>query len=433
MTAAAQDVCDVVIVGAGPAGATAAALLAQAGFCVIAVERERFPRFHIGESLLPSCLPVLERIGVDLGAAGYLRKCGAEFYDEALGVYSYFPFADALPGPPRHAYQVERARFDSDLLAAARGAGATIVEGVTAFAHRVDAGGVEIDVAPTPAGPGPDEGRGDATVSRPAVDRTAGRTIRARYLVDASGRRGILSRGGRDTVSIDGLGRAASFVHFDGIDPGVWPELVARGDVKVLRIDDGWLWAIPLAGNRLSIGAVVRTAPIDRDLVLAEVARSPVLSRLVAGATASATRLIADYSYASQMPHAERQVAIGDASGFLDPVFSSGVAIALSAAEQMAERLVAAFQAGTEADPTLMDAHRERMYVAYRTFHAIAHRFYNSHMFDNLFSGEVPDPQMRAGLISLLGGDMWRDDNLFQRAVLAAGRSTFAAAPWTVP
>jgi len=427
------DRCDVVVVGAGPAGATAAALLAQAGLHVVAVERERFPRFHIGESLLPSCLPVLARIGVDLDAGGYLLKRGAEFYDEALGAYSYFPFADALPGPPRHAYQVDRARFDADLLAAARGAGATIVEGVTVFGHRVDADGVEIDVAPTPAGPGPDEGRGDTNAPRPAVDRTAGQTIRVRYLVDASGRRGLLSRGGRDVVAIEGLGRAASFVHFDGIDPAVWTQLVARGDVKVLRIDDGWLWAIPLAGQRLSIGAVMRTAPIARDLVLAEVARSPLLSRLVAGATASPTRRIADYSYALPVFHAARQVAIGDASAFLDPVFSSGVAIALGAAAQMADRLMAALRAGTEADPTLMDEYRDRMYVAYRTFHTIAHRFYNSRMFDNLFFGEVPDPRMRAGLISLLGGDVWRDDNLFQRAVLAAGRGTFAAAPWTVP
>lgn len=427
------DRCDVIVVGAGPAGAAASALLAQAGVSVVAIERERFPRFHIGESLLPSCLPVLARIGVDLGAAGYLLKRGAEFYDEALGIYSYFPFEDALPGPPRHAYQVERARFDGDLVQAARDAGAQIFEGLTAFAHEIDADGVAIEVAPTPAGSGPDEGRTDTNTPRAAVDRTAGTTIRARYLVDASGRRGLLSRSGRDVVAIDGLGRAASFVHFDGIEADAWAELVRRGDVKVLRIDDGWLWAIPLAGRRLSIGAVVRTAPIDRDLVLAEVARSPLLSRLTAGATASATRRIGDYSYASEMSHATRCVAIGDASGFLDPIFSSGVAIALGSAEQMADRLVPALRAGTEADPTLMDAHRERMYVAYRTFHAIAHRFYNSRMFDNLFFGDVPDPQMRAGLISLLGGDVWRDDNLFQRAVLASGRSTIAAAPWSAP
>ncbi len=425
--------CDVVVVGGGPAGATAAALLAAAGFAVVVVERERFPRFHIGESLLPSCLPVLARIGVDLGAAGYLRKHGAEFFDEAVGEYSYFPFADALPGPPRHAYQVERAPFDADLALAARRAGATIVGDVTAFAHRVDAHGVEIDVAATPPGTGPDEGHMATTVARAPVDRSAAHTIRARYLVDASGRHGLTSRGGRDTVSIEGLGRAASFAHFDGIEPAVWTEITARGDVKVLRIPDGWLWAIPLVGQRLSVGAVVRSSPIDRDLVLTEVARSPELSRLTAGASASATRRIADYSYAQRVPHGERFVAIGDAAGFLDPVFSSGVAIALGAAEHVAESLIPALRTNTEAHPDLMAAHRERMYVAYRTFHTIAHRFYNSRMFDNLFFGDVPDEQMRAGLISLLAGDMWRDDNLFQRAVLAVGRSTFATAPWSMP
>ncbi len=422
---------DVAVVGGGPAGTAAAALVAQAGWSVVVLERERFPRFHIGESLLPSCLPVLARVGLDLEKLGYLRKLGAEFHDEAIGETSYFPFADALPGPPRFAYQVERDRFDTDLADAARRSGATVREGVTVFEHAVGDDAVELRFAATPPGSGPDEGRSGSAELRPGPDRAAASVVRARYLVDASGRRGLLSRGGRDVLVIPGLGRAASFVHYDGLDDDAWAELAQRGDVKVLRIEDGWLWAIPLAGRRLSIGAVLRTSPIAEDRVLDEVDRSPLLSRLIRGARVSAPRRIADYSYASSSTHDARRVAIGDAAGFLDPVFSSGVAIALSAASTMAELLVSALARGTEADPLLMRPLSDRMNVAYRTFHAIAHRFYNSRMFDNLFFGDVPDAVMRSGFISLLGGDVWRDDNLFQTAVLGASRRTLAAMPWS--
>ncbi|MBL8942949.1 MAG: tryptophan 7-halogenase, partial [Myxococcales bacterium] len=258
---------DVAVVGGGPAGTAAAALVAQAGWSVVVLERERFPRFHIGESLLPSCLPVLARVGLDLEKLGYLRKLGAEFHDEAIGETSYFPFADALPGPPRFAYQVERDRFDTDLADAARRSGATVREGVTVFEHAVGDDAVELRFAATPPGSGPDEGRSGSAELRPGPDRAAASVVRARYLVDASGRRGLLSRGGRDVLVIPGLGRAASFVHYDGLDDDAWAELAQRGDVKVLRIEDGWLWAIPLAGRRLSIGAVLRTSPIAEDRV----------------------------------------------------------------------------------------------------------------------------------------------------------------------
>ncbi len=423
--------CDVVVVGAGPAGAAAACLIAQAGFDVVVLEREHFPRFHVGESLLPSCLPILSRMGVELGGLGYLRKGGAEFYDEAKGEHSYFPFADALPGPPRHAYQVERARFDADLAAAARRAGATIIEGATVLEHRTGERTVTLRWAATQAGDGPDEGHSSARRPRLPPARDAAATVTARYLVDASGRRGLMSRGGRDVFTIPGLGRAASFVHADGIADDVWAELSARGDVKVVRIDDGWMWVIPLWGQRLSVGAVVRDATIDDAFVLREIDRSPLLRRLLAGARLSAPRRIADYSYAAQRTHAPRMVAVGDAAGFLDPVFSSGVAIALGAAARMTDVLVPALRRRNEDAATLMDGLTQQMHHAYRTFHAIAHRFYNSRMFDNLFFGDVPDEVMRAGFISLLAGDVWRDDNLFQTAVLGASRTSFADMPWS--
>lgn len=422
---------DVVVVGAGPAGASAATLLAKAGLRVGVFERERFPRFHIGESLLPSCLPVLAAMGIDLDAGGHLRKQGAEFHDERTGEYAYFAFADALPGLPPFAYQVDRAAFDEALAAAALRAGATLEFGATVLSHAIDEHGVELQIAATPAGPGPDEGHVRGEAVRGVAPREGARTVRARYLVDASGRRGLTSRGGREHDRVPGLGKAATFLHFDELGDAAWAELAPRGDVKVLRIPDGWIWVIPLAGRRLSIGFVSRAAALDETDVARELAGSPILTRLTAGARPSGLRMIADYSYVNRTPHGARFVAIGDAAGFLDPVFSSGVAIALSSAQSLASRVVAAFADDTVlASPTLMDPHRASLAVAYRTFHCFAHRFYNGRLVDNLLLGEAPDANMRAGLISILAGDIWRDDNRFQRAVLNATRSELPAMPW---
>jgi flavin-dependent dehydrogenase len=396
--------CDVVIVGAGPGGSAAASLLAQAGLRTVVLEREQFPRFKIGESLLPGSLPVLARMGVEPGELGYLRKLGAEFLDERTGEHEYFPFEDALPGPPRYAYQVERASFDRDLADAAVRAGAQLRFGCAATGYTIEGDGVRIE---STAGP-----------------------VHARYFVDAGGRRSLSSRGGRDVIPIEGLGRAAAFVHFDELADDAWAELSARGDIKVLRIPEGWLWVIPLAGRRLSVGAVMRSGVVDEDLALTQIAASPLLRRLTAGARQGARQRVADYSYACTNTQGERRVAIGDAAGFLDPVFSSGVTIALTSAANMADRLVPALAAGSEADPWLMVELSRQSAVAYRSFHVIAHRFYNSRLLDNVFFAGAPDPELRAGLISILAGDVWRDDNQFQRMMLAATRRELPVVPW---
>src|SRR4051794_24408895 len=167
MTAANSDTTtqgkphDVLVVGGGPAGSTAANLLAQAGHDVLLLEKEGFPRFHIGESLLPIDLPIFARLGVELDGATFLRKEGAEFIDERSGNAATFPFAQGLPGTPPTAYQVERAAFDHVLLRQARARGAEVREGV-----RVDGITCEGTAVAVAAG---------------------GETVRARYLIDATG------------------------------------------------------------------------------------------------------------------------------------------------------------------------------------------------------------------------------------------------------
>jgi flavin-dependent dehydrogenase len=383
---------DVIVVGGGPAGAACANLLATAGHQVVVLEAASFPRFSLGESLLPSALPLLHRLGFDLGEHGYLRKDGAEFFDEALGEYELYDFADALPGGPRFAYQVERAPFDHALLTLARSAGATVCEGVRITRVAL----------------------GEAGVTAKSDDGT----WRGRYLVDATGRGCILGRSLRSIEPLHALGRACVFAHFRDLAAPAWAELSSTGNVKVLRVPDGWLWAIPLAGERLSVGLVTTRGKLEPALLHQAIAASPLLRRLTATASRTPVGLTGDWSYRNQRSFGPRWATIGDAAGFLDPVFSSGVALALEAGSHLADRLDSALEQGEEAQADLMEPLAAHMRHGYRCFHTLIYRFYQKAMFDNLLLAGDPDPEMRAGLITMLAGDVWRDDNRFQNLVM---------------
>jgi len=399
-----EDV-DVLIVGAGPAGATAGNLLATAGFRVRILERERFPRFHIGESLLPCDNPVFERLGFDPSAGGFLEKAGAEFVDERTGEWAEHPFDRALPGTPPHAYQVDRARFDEALarLAADRGADVRFETAVT------DA---DVDGA-------------DGVTLRSAD----GATHRARFLLDATGQDAFLGRRRRSITPIRGFGVVAAFTRYEGLAPDVVDELAARGNIKILLLDDGWSWLIPLAGGALSVGVVTRKRGAGLE-VLSEVTEgSPLVVRLTRGATRTPPRLIRHFAYLNRHPYGPRYACIGDAGAFLDPMFSSGVSLAMLGAERASDRLADALRRGTDADPDLMLPVGEKMRDAYRVFGSIVKSFYSTGLARSFLLHTDPDPDIHAGLISILAGDVWRDDNAFQDMLLSGRRRRWDPEP----
>jgi len=382
-----QSSFDVIVMGGGPAGATAAALLASSGLTVLVLEKESFPRFHIGESLLPRSLPILEKLGVDVGGPAFLRKGGAEFYDETTGDHAVYPFSDALPGLPGHAYQVYRAAFDTALLERAEALGALVHQGERA---------TQVDVEE----------------SRVVVVTEKERHV-ARYCIDATGQDAFFARRDRTTVPFDSFGRAAVFTHFAELGNDALELIGSEGNIKVLMPRGGWVWLIPLSGARLSVGAVTRNGPVTPSLLEAAIERSPLTQRLIRGASRLETRVIRNFSYATRRRSGARHTSVGDAACFLDPVFSSGVALAMLGAEAVAGQLVPALEAGQEAAPELMTPVWEHMEVAYKAMRSLIYAFYNTELLRHLFFAKRPDPKLRAGLISLLALDVWRTDNKF--------------------
>ncbi len=386
---------DVLIVGCGPAGSTAANLLAQAGKSVRVLEREHFPRFHIGESLLPIDLPLFERLGLQIDGSAYHFKQGAEFLDERTGDFAFFSFADAMAGTPPNAWQVERATFDHMLARQAQARGAQLRFGVTVHDMRADADGVTV-------------------VTTEADGTTIGVEHRARFLLDATGQDAWLGRKARSISPVRELGRAAVFTHFEGLSAEVRAELEPQGNIKVLVVEDGWHWLIPLIGGRLSVGLVKWRGKLDEDALEAAIAASPLIQRLTAGARRGPTRTIANWSYKNTQLAGSRWACVGDAAAFLDPVFSSGVSLAMLGAEKAVDLLLPALDAGQEADPRLMAPWATHMQPAYDAFEQLIRRFYHTRLVHHLFFAAEPDPALRRGLISVLAGDVWRRDNPFQ-------------------
>lgn len=388
---------EVIVVGGGPAGSTAATLLGRHRHKVLLLERDKHPRFHIGESMLPFSEPVVQRLGIDWSENNQF-KSGAVFFDEGSGQRMEFPLSVY-----RKTYQLERGPFDQVLFknAAAHGVETHEEEKVTEVSCQPK--GVEI-----------------------ATEKSR---YRCRYLVDATGRNALMGRKHQGIARIDNLGKFAVYSHFHNIpDNDEANELFRSGNIYVPVVDIGWIWIIPLYGRRLSVGLVVqKERPKDCDveeLMRRYFAQSPILRRLLEGAEQYApVRIEADFSYSNQKRYGLRYACCGDAAGFLDPVFSSGVFLAFTSAARIADRIHQALQEGNEADPELHAADDEDYVLGFNTMRRFVERFYQSDMVHNLFFEADKHPQLKDEIARLLSGDLWTGTNQLQNGLLANYRA----------
>jgi flavin-dependent dehydrogenase len=340
------DMYDVAIIGGGPAGSTAATLLSRAGRRVVVFEREKFPRFHIGESLLPFSMKTFTRLGLHekFLRAGFLKKFGGEMFGACSEKGNKFYFKDAFRSQTDHAYQVTRGDFDKILLDHAAESGAQVHEETSVTRVTFADDGVTLfwkTLHPAQVGTPrcPENLQGSAQ----RADPTTNGEIRARYVIDASGRNSVLGNHFGIKKTYNHLQKLSIFAHYDG----VWRADGIDGTLTLLiRGIDRWFWVIPLTSERTSIGVVLDTETFRRSKTSAEdfldqaLAEQPIVAKRMTNARrASEVYTAADFSYRSTKLCGKRWLLTGDAAGFIDPIFSSGVFLAIFSAEQCADVL----------------------------------------------------------------------------------------------
>lgn len=378
---------DVLVIGGGPSGSTVATRLAQLGHSVTLFEKERFPRFHIGESLLPCSMPLFQELGVmpALERAGFLPKYAAEFVTGDGSIKRRYPFADSiLPGSPS-AFEVDRAEFDHVLLKHAEASGVRVHEETQVVRFHADlATGVELTVR--------------------AKDG-AERTESGQFLIDASGQSALLaSRLGLREMQPE-LRNYAVFSHYTGARRNSG---LMEGDISVVLVEDGWWWVIPLAGDRTSVGLVGKASSLrgqkpDQAFFEAKLAGTPYLAERFASATRAApVRTISDWSYTSRALAGDRWLSVGDAGAFIDPVFSTGVYLGMTGAFEAAPRVHAALteQRFERAHFLDYEARMRRLVGSYTEF---VKGFYNPE-FAELLLHPSDSFDLRRAVTSLLAG-----------------------------
>lgn len=324
---------DVAVVGGGPGGSSAATALARRGKRVLLLERERFPRFHIGESQLPWSNEVFRALGVDqaIAEAGFVRKWGASFRPPGSTKEQYADFSAAVETPTPQTFQVLRERFDEVLLRHSQRCGVDVRE-----EHRL------LDASFEP----------DSVSLRFADAGGAEQTARVGVVVDASGRTGIIAKRFGQHEYDPLLRNIAIHAQYEGV-----PRAEGRraGDIRMFTRDDmGWLWFIPLSDTVMSVGAVIPKASHQREgkqtaeeSLAHYLACTPLAAALLVQARQiTPARIDVDYSYLATRMAGDRWVAVGDAAAFLDPIFSTGVLLAMQGGLDAADAIETGLRTG---------------------------------------------------------------------------------------
>lgn len=389
--AASASECDVVVIGGGPAGATAATLLAERGHRVVLVEKDAHPRFHIGESLLPANVPLFEKLGVaaEVAVIG-MEKWGAKFVSPWHAHVAGFQFAEALDRSMPLAYQVRRSELDEILFRRAVRAGAEAHQNT-----RVR----EIDLGDSTTPP---------RVRATSIDGTV-REWRPKFVVDATGRETLVANRLKIKRRNPNHNSSAMYGHFRGAQRDCGR---AEGDILIFWFDHGWFWFIPLRDGVTSVGAVVwpyymknRDKPV-REFFLETIARCPRLAERLAHAELVAEpEATGNYSYQCDHCQGDNYVMLGDAFAFIDPVFSSGVMLAMNSAFAGVE-VVHARLADPPAERAARRHFEDVMRIGPKEFSWFIYRVTNPTLRD-LFMSPSDKLEMKSALVSVLAGDIF--------------------------
>ncbi|PKO89585.1 MAG: hydroxylase [Betaproteobacteria bacterium HGW-Betaproteobacteria-12] len=399
-----QRECDVLVIGGGPAGTTVAPLLAEKGYRVVLLEKAHHPRFHIGESLLPANLPLFERLGVadEVRAIG-MEKWGAEFVSPQHEMSQVFHFAEAWQKDMPYAYQVRRAEFDTILIRNAAAKGVEVHEGCKARA---------VDFQPD-----------NTAVVRAEHDDGRQTEYKARFVVDASGRDTFLANRFQIKHRNPKHNSSAVYGHFAGARRH---DGQAEGNITIFWFEHGWFWFIPMMNDVTSIGMV--TWPYfmktkgERSLqqfLMDGIARCPGLAERLKSATlVNEIEATGNFSYVSERNHGANYLLLGDAYAFIDPVFSSGVLLAMNSGVIGAEAIDTCLRDPARApaalkrfDQLMQHGPKEFSWFIYRVTNPIMRDFF---MYPkNIF-------RVKEALLSVLAGDIfgqtpiWRSIKMFK-------------------
>ncbi|MEQ1852983.1 MAG: NAD(P)/FAD-dependent oxidoreductase [Chthoniobacteraceae bacterium] len=374
---------DVAIIGGGPAGSTAATLLSRKGRRVVVCEKERFPRFKIGESLLPHSLAMLDTLGVrgQLDAHAF-PKHGGEIASACGRRLTRFYFENALQLRNRSAYQVDRAWFDKMLL------------------DHAAAGGVEVRQPSAVK---------DAVFDDEGVTlQTDGGPLRARYVLDCSGRNAVVGSQFDLKRRYDNLQKFSVYAHFEGVQRDGGRD---AGLTRLVRGRDEWFWLIPLDERRTSVGLVLDAADFraakqtPEEALDCAIARSALMrSRMARSRRITEVHATGDYSYRNTRLHGHRWLLAGDAAGFIDPIFSTGVFLAIHSAGRAAAAIDFALR-----HPALgrlrFAAYGSGLNRLMNRYLRLVNAWYTPEFMD-VFSSPKPPMQIPQAVNSVLGGNI---------------------------
>jgi flavin-dependent dehydrogenase len=384
-----QKIYDAIIIGGGPGGSSAATFLAQAGKSVLVLEKEHFPRFHIGESLLPYNHRIFREMGVlpKLEAVGFPKKLGAQFHLGNASKSLKLVFRNGCWTRETCAFQVERALLDDVLLKHAESAGAEVKQGWTVSKSS-------------------NEGDRVSVVAR--SDQGETKTFTGSFLLDASGRGNFTGNQENLRVIHQDLKKLAIFGHFENVklDAGE-----AGGDTVIIRLEDRWFWIIPVSKTKTSVGCVLDQATFGR------VGESPsaCFQRACESSTVMRDRMreakqvgtiqtTGDFSYYNRRLVGPRLLRIGDAAGFMDPIFSAGVYLAMFSGKLAAQAVIKSVADKSDGGSRLA-AYEKKLFHAMKFYWDMVESFYTT-PFMELFVQPRNKHRLPDAIVAVLAGEL---------------------------